>query len=127
MRHENANDAFMLMLKAFLVLQSPLTTLHILLEGDSETDILGECLKSHGKFLESLIWDERSAPRRHMQLDTTSTDVGNLKHIAKHCIKLRALGIPLHWQELTGTDSDHSKVSHSRDLALCEAVHPHAL
>lgn len=129
MRHENADNIFMLMLKSFLVSLAPLTTLHILLEGGSETDILGECLKPHGKSLGSLIWDERSTPRTHIQLDTTSTDVGNLKHIAKHCIKLRALGIPLHWQELTGIDSDHSKVSHFVNLALLRLYEltPHRL
>lgn len=124
-RHEDVDDAFMPIPKAFLMSLCPLTTLHVLLEGRSDIEILEESLEPHGKSLESLVWDERYVPRSHIQVDTCWAEKLTLRHIAKHCIKLKALGIPLCWQELTESDSAHLRVSHPISPALDEAAYTH--
>lgn len=109
LRHENSDDTFLTRLMFFLSTLGPLTTLHVLLEGQSDLDILVDSLKPHGKSLESLIWDQRSQPRTQIQVDPTLTGLTNLKVIAKQCTRLKALGIPLPWQQLT--NSEYAMVS----------------
>lgn len=93
-RHENATDDFMLELEAFLVSLKPLTKLHALLEGDQQLANLPKVLKVHGKTLGSLIWDQRTGPRKVIEEDTSifPNDIAHLRAIAKYCTNLKSLG-----------------------------------
>ena len=112
LRHEDANDTFMLQLEAFLVSLKPLNTLHLLLEGLTKHRIILKVLKVHGNSLYSLVWDHRSGPRREMSTSTSYVykDSWNLQVIAKYCSKLEGLGIALKWEDLTGSYETVSKV-----------------
>ena len=110
-RHEDTSDEFLPELETFLLSLKPLARLHVLLEGARQGTIdLDKVLQVHGKSLRSLIWEERSGPRLFLQVETTYVpeDHQNLKLIAKHCPGLKALGIPLDWDDLS--ERNHKQV-----------------
>lgn len=111
LRHEGVYDIFPRELEKFLVSLRPLSTLHVMLEGETDGDILGKVLKIHGKSLLSLIWDERLRPRTDILEDTSDLlAFENLRIIGKNCTQLKALGVPLDWEGLSECDRSHSKV-----------------
>ena len=110
-RHEDTSDDFLPKLETFLLSLKPLARLHVLLEGEYEVTIeLDKVLQVHGKSLRSLIWEERSGPRVGLKDETTYVpdDYQNLKLVAKHCPGLKALGIPLNWDDLS--ERNHKQV-----------------
>ena len=103
-RHEDNSDEFSPELENFLLSLKPLARLHILLEGKRQVTIeLDKVLQVHGKSLRSLIWEERSGPRTGLKYETTYVpeDHQILKLVAEHCPGLKALGIPISWDDLS--------------------------
>ena len=112
-RHEGTTGEFSPELETFLLSLKPLARLHVLLEGDYiDTIDLEKVLQVHGKSLHSLIWEERSGPRIALGEETTymPEDHEILKLVAKHCPGLKALGIPLSWEDLSD-ESTHKQVN----------------
>ena len=112
-RHESADTEFSRAFEKFLLSLKPLTHLHVLLEGPSEYDIrLHKILQVQGKSLRSLLWDERTGPRRDMFEDNyvCSADHENLEIVSRYCPGLKALGISLNWEDITGSGKHHKKV-----------------
>ena len=119
-RHENTADDFVRELEIFLLSLKPLAHLHILLEGAYTRDIkMEKVLRVHGRCLQSLVWDERSMPRGDVYFDTAvfPEEYETWELIAKHCPELKALGISLDWEDITGSDNKHKKVE--AVAALC--------
>ena len=115
-RHENTSDDFLQGLEDFLVSLKPLAHLHVLLEGDYDGTIkMRKVLRVHGKSLRSLVWDERTGPRRDVHGDTTTfpDDHENLETVSKHCPGLKALGISLDWSDIACSEGNHKKVKRS--------------
>lgn len=113
-RHENVSNEFLQGLEDFLRSLKPLAQLHVLLEGEYDGTIeLCKVLRVHGKSLRSLIWDERSGPRRDVAVDNTIAPMNhkNLEIVSKHCPGLKALGISLDWMEIVGFKEYHKKVN----------------
>lgn len=113
-RHENVSNEFLQGLEDLLRSLRPLAQLHVLLEGECDDTIeLCKVLRVHGKSLRSLIWDERSGPRRHVSMDDTIIPMNhkNLGIVSKHCPGLKALGISLDWTDIAGFNEYHKKVN----------------
>ena len=127
MRHENTTDGILLReIQTFLLSLKPLTNLHVLLEGTLFVDIeLRKIFKHHGERLRSLIWDEREGPRADLQHDQTYflDYYDGLKLIAKFCSGLKALGISLDWEKITGSRKTREKV---RTIAILQTHKLHA-
>lgn len=92
---------------AFLSSFKGLESLQVLLEGFANQD-LENILKTHGKTLKTLVWDERLKPRRSMVESTASGAstryrgyTSHLQAIASHCPNLTSLGISLSWEILS--------------------------
>lgn len=85
-------------IEAFLLSFKGLRSLQVLLEGFAAID-LENILKSHGKTLKTLVWDERRGPRRSMAESTATIRgaTGHLEAIASSCPELTSLGISLDW------------------------------
>ena len=112
-RHENAGDEFNRVFEKFLLSLKPLTHLHVLLEGHYDYNVkLRKVFQFHGKNLRSLLWDERTGPRRDASEDNNlcSLDHEDLDIISRHCPGLKALGISLDWEDMTGSGKHHKKV-----------------
>ena len=114
-RHENASAEFCRVFEKFLLSLKPLTHLHVLLEGPHDDyDIQWrKILQVHGKSLCSLLWDERVGPRQLMSDDNYvfSPDHETLEIVARHCPGLKALGISLKWEDMTGSVEHREKVN----------------
>ena len=113
-RHENVSNEFLQSLEDLLRSLRPLAQLHVLLEGEYDGTIeLCKVLRVHGKSLRSLIWDERSGPRRDVSVDNTIAPMNhkNLEIVSKHCPGLKALGISLDWMDIAGFKEYHKKVN----------------
>ena len=112
LREENITGNFMVQLEKFLLSLKPLRTLHVLLEGESDIQILPSILVLHGKTLRSLVWDMRTDPRNKMYVETSNSMSAyhNIRVVAKYCTRLEALGIQLAWKELTGTSESQRSV-----------------
>ena len=111
-RHENAGNEFIGAFEKFLLSLNPLTHLHVLLEGRYKPTVkFRKVLQVHGKDLRSLLWDERIGPRRDVsENNPRSFDHEDLELIARHCPGLKALGISLDWDDMTGSGKHHKKV-----------------
>lgn len=108
-RQEQVNGSFAMTLAAFLYsLPKPLRSLHVLLGGVNHPQDLEPILKKHGATLSSLIWDEnqglRTASINSGWTASLGLDQSHLEIVAKHCPKLRSLGINLpfpSWESIT--------------------------
>lgn len=112
-RHESAGAEFSRAFEIFLLSLKPLTHLHVLLEGPSDYDVpWRKILRVHGKSLWSLLWDERLGPRRDVSENNhvVSPNDEILEIVATHCPGLKALGISLDWEDMTGPGKHHKKV-----------------
>ncbi|KAL9628622.1 MAG: hypothetical protein Q9164_007200 [Protoblastenia rupestris] len=96
MRAETLRDGFLDDLEDFLTSIPPLNKLHVLIEGSVGAGIPANIAKHHGQSLQSLVWDERPRPTSHIERSNFHT-AEHLKHISKHCVNLKALGISLTW------------------------------
>lgn len=91
-----------------------LTHLQVLMEKVAVAQNLEPIMKIHGKTLSTLVWDERSGPRKRLDLSTSQypANFGHLEVISRNCPSLMLLGIPLDWNLIGGSDSKvHEKVT----------------
>ena len=114
-RYEKANQRFYGVLEDFLFLLKPLTHLHVLLEGVSNSHIdMRKVLRIHGKCLRSFVWDGRIITARQStpeHINMFSHDHEILELVARHCPELKALGISLNWADMTGRGQYNKKVN----------------
>ena len=103
LRHESPAENFPQVLETFLLSLRPLKTLHILLEDLCQAYFPYKALNHHGKALQSLIWNNRIT-RDAILNDTLPNKFSHLKYIARHCTRLKALGITLDWEALASPD-----------------------
>ena len=121
MRAENPRDDFLDDLEDFLTSIPPLNRLHILIERPMGAGILANIAKHHGKSLQSLVWDERPRPISHIEQSGFHI-AEHLKHISKHCVNLKALGISLTWHFIIRDSETCPEVS--IPSPLCELCLP---
>jgi hypothetical protein len=111
-RQEGCTPGFQLCLEQFLCSLPRLRQLHVLLEGCTTRQLLRPILKKQGKYLRSLIWDERRAPRASTTSGQAlvSKTANRLGLISTCCPKLLALGTTLDWNSLLASTEYQNKV-----------------
>lgn len=96
-RREASNAMFQEHLKAFLSSFRGLVNLSILLNGPGPMLEPACFIKNHGSSLETLVWDQRSGPRREFGITITHFNIEcthrSLSEISHGCPNLRELGI----------------------------------
>ena len=97
LRHEERHPAFAQNLTLFLTSFTGLKHLSLLIEGQSQAMSKGPILEMHGKTLRTLVWDERSGPRKGTKTDTALFPISGLDDISQKCPKLIALGLCVQW------------------------------
>lgn len=111
-------------LTSFLTSIGGLDHLQVLVDNSQTIHHLESILKVHGETLNTLIWDERSGPRRSLRVSTSMlpTKLGNLRVVSKYCPNLIVLGLPLDWEAISSSDTYHEAVipPPALFLALCE-------
>lgn len=111
-RIENPDPNFSSSLESFLTSIRGLTHLQVLIDDCEDVQNLEPILQVHGETLCTLIWDERSGPRRSWKVSTSmfSTKLGNLRVVSNHCPYLTILGLPLDWEAISSSDKYHKSV-----------------
>lgn len=100
-RYENGDQAFAQHLTAFLTSFAGLRHLVVLLDGQSQTMRKEPILEMHGKTLQSLVWEERTRPRKDAKKETSlSLKNSTLGLISMKCRSLRVLGLAMRWDEI---------------------------
>lgn len=98
LRHEEENPAFAQNLTVFLTSFTGLKHLRLLIEGQRRALNKGPILEMHGKTLQTLVWDERSGPRKGTNTDTALfLNSNNLNLVSQKCPELTALGLCIRW------------------------------
>ena len=113
-RLEDPDPNFSADLEKFLTSVRGLTHLQVLMEKVAAVQNLEPILRIHGKTLSTLVWDERSGPRKRLDVPTSqySANFGYLEVISRNCPSLMLLGIPLDWNLIGSSDSKvHEKVT----------------
>ena len=112
LRHERANEAFTQHLTAFLTSFAGLRHLVLLVEGHPRAMCKAPILETHGKTLQTLVWDERKGPRLDTRSDTALVPNDNSLHgISQHCPNLTALGLSIKWGRFPRSTTIHPLVS----------------
>lgn len=92
-RQESVSVVFQKHLKSFLSSFSGLVNLSVLLTG-SDIAIDPKCfIKPHGASLKTLVWDQRSRPRKHFAYDEQGLCLRSLEMITAGCPGLQELGV----------------------------------
>ena len=98
LRHEEGDLEFAQNLTLFLTSFAGLKHLSLIIEGQSRAMSKRPILEAHGKTLRTLVWDERSGPRKKTDTDTALFLNNNgLGLISLSCPKLYALGLCVQW------------------------------
>lgn len=121
-RLEDPDPNFSTSLETFLTSVRGLTHLQVLIEKVPAVQNLEPILRIHGKTLRTLVWDERSGPRKKLGVCTSrfSANLGHLKVISRNCPSLILLGIPLDWNLIGSSDSKvHDKVTKQPLSRVC--------
>ena len=106
LRHEEESPAFAQNLTVFLTSFTGLKHLRLLIEGQRRALNKGPILEMHGKTLRTLVWDERSGPRKGTNSDTALFLKDNgLGLVSQKCPKLIALGLCVRWRPPTSRES----------------------
>ena len=111
-RLEDPDANFSGNLESFLTAIRGLYHLSVLIDKALAVQDLEPILKVHGKTLDTLVWDERSGPRTHLDTSTSllSTRFRNLRVISHYCPSLTTLAIPLSWEAISSSDKYHGVV-----------------
>ncbi|KAM0798656.1 hypothetical protein BDR22DRAFT_858375 [Usnea florida] len=106
LRHEGGDPAFAQNLTLFLTSFTGLKHLSLLIEGQTQAMSKGPILEMHGKTLRTLVWDERSGPRKMTKSDTALfLNDNGLSLISQKCPNLYALGLCVRWGPCNSDES----------------------
>ena len=100
-------------LESFLTSIRGLIHLRVLIDNALADQDLEPILEIHGKTLRTLVWDERSGPRKRLDASTSllSTSLARLKVVSQKCLSLTILGITLDWGAMTSTREYYATVT----------------
>ena len=87
LRLEDPDPNFSTGLESFLTSIRGLKHLQVLMEKIAAVHDIEPILKVHGKTLDTLVWDERSGPRKRLDVSTSRipANLGHLKVISRNC------------------------------------------
>lgn len=111
-RFEDGDPNFSTSFENFLTSLPGLNHLQVLIDNCFTVQKLEPILQVHGKTLTTLIWDERSGPRKSLKVSTSmfSTKLQNLRIVSNHCPHLNVLGLPLDWESISNSAELHISV-----------------
>ena len=116
-RHEGRGHSLARHVKAFLLSFTGLKHLTLLLEWGESGRAMNKApiLDMHGKSLQTLVWDERTGPRKALGASSSVCSSNNLRLVLDKCPNLTTLGLPVNW-EPHGSNAIHPVVSRQCDI-----------